>query len=364
MKNRRFTYIYILLAALLLAASYQLNYRDSKEAVQDCINEQFREAVPHWGDSIYAIRKLPHWGRSSSEAYARKTKTTIIYQKEPSRALDTIVISARYYLPKTIREYQQKNGESVLIWHGDYSPILTDSLFSNLLADMGIEGDAATELHVKNLKEMFPTEDSMNVAAPIREVRTARHVEGFTTDTVGIGICDQGLMVGKVALERSTIRSGMRWIAWRQVLLLLFMAVLYIVILYVRKAMAYLQGVHLIGNTCIDFNKNMIYSPDGSAAPMTGNKAALLRMLATAAPEYMLTKEQICHDIWQRDAKDGQALYNVAVSELRGYLIAPDDALALTTVPKVGIQVTVDHTKLRPLRKLHCLQNLGTFSHR
>ena len=117
--------------------------------------------------------------------------------------------------------------------------------------------------------------------------------------------------------------------------------------------MAYLQGVHLIGNTCIDFNKNMIYSPDGSAAPMTGNKAALLRMLATAAPEYMLTKEQICHDIWQRDAKDGQALYNVAVSELRGYLIAPDDALTLTTLPKVGIQVTVDHTKLHPHRKLH-----------
>ena len=338
---------------MLLAASYQLNYRDSREAVQNRINELFRETVPHWGDSIYAIRKLPHWGRSSSEAYARKTKTTIIYQKEPSRALDTIVISARYYLPKTIREYQQKNGESVLIWHGDYSPILTDSLFSNLLADMGIEGDAATELHVKNLKEMFPTEDSMNVAAPIREVRTARHVEGFATDTVGIGICDQGLMVGKVAVSRNTIREGMRWVAWRQVLLLLFMAVLYVVVLYVRKAMAYLQGVHLIGNTCIDFNKNMIYSPDGSAAPMTGNKAALLRMLATAAPEYMLTKEQICHDIWQRDAKDGQALYNVAVSELRGYLIAPDDALTLTTLPKVGIQVTVDHTKLHPHRKLH-----------
>lgn len=353
MKNRRFTYIYILLAALLLAASYQLNYRDSREAVQNRINEQFREAVPYWGDSIYAIRKLPHWGRSSSEAYARKTKTTIIYQKEPSRALDTIVISARYYLPKTIREYQQKNGESVLIWHGDYSPILTDSLFSNLLADMGIEGDAATELHVKNLKEMFPTEDSMNVNAPIREVLIARHVKGFVTDTVGIGICDQGLMVGKVALERSTIRSGMRWIAWRQVLLLLFMAVLYVVILYVRKAMAYLQGVHLIGNACIDFNTATLHHWNGDTVTLTATREALLRMLIEAAPEYMLTKEDICRTIWQRDAKDGQALYNVAVSELRGYLIAPDDALALTTVPKVGIQVTVDRTKLRPLRKLH-----------
>ena len=86
---------------------------------------------------------------------------------------------------------------------------------------------------------------------------------------------------------------------------------------------------------------------------MTGNKAVLLRMLATAAPEYMLTKEDICRTIWQRDVKDGQALYNVAVSELRSYLIAPDDALTLTTVHKVGIQVTVDHTKLHPHRWWH-----------
>ena len=352
MMNRRFTYIYILLAALLLAASYQLNYRDSKVAVQNRINEQFREAVPHWGDSIYAIRDYPSWGRYHSKAYARKTKTTVITEG------DTVVISARYFLPKEYDEYQRRCSESALMYCKYYTPGIADTLFSNLLKSMGIEAEAATELYVKNQKEMFPTADSMNVNAPIREVLIAKHVEGFVTDTVGIGICDQGLMVGKVALERSTIRSGMRWVAWRQVLLLLFMAVLYIVILYVRKAMAYLQGVHLIGNTCIDFNKNMIYSPDGSAAPMTGNKAALLRMLATAAPEYMLTKEQICHDIWQRDAKDGQALYNVAVSELRGYLIAPDDVLALSTVHKVGIQVTVDHTKRHPLRKLHCLMRV------
>lgn len=353
MKNRRFTYIYILLAALLLAASYQLNYRDSKEAMQSRINEQFREAVPHWGDSIYIMRNLPHWGRSSSEAYARKTETKIIGDLGFSNGVDTLVISARYYLPKTYREYQHKNGESVLIWHGEYSPVITDSLFNNLLTCLGIEAEVATELHVKELKEMFPTEDSMNVNAPIREVLTARHVEGFATDTVGIGICDQGLMVGKVALERSTIRSGMRWIAWRQVLLLLFMAVLYIVVLYVRKAMAYLQGVHLIGNACIDFNTATLHHWNGDTVTLTATREALLRMLIEAAPEYMLTKEDICRTIWQRDVKDGQALYNVAVSELRNYLIAPDDALALTTVHKVGIQVTVDRTRLHPHRWWH-----------
>lgn len=347
MKNHRYTYIYLLLAALLLAASFQLNYRDSKEAVQNRINEQFREAVPHWANSIMLVRQLHFWSQYNLLEYAKRERTQIIGID------DTITISSRYFHPNVPEEYNYKKMETVLLLSGLYEVALTDSLFSNLLADMGIEAEAATELHVKDLKEMFPTGDSMNVAAPIREVRTARHVEGFVTDTVGIGICDQGLMVGKVALERSTIRSGMRWIAWRQVLLLLFMAVLYVVIVYVRKAMAYLQGVHLIGNACIDFNTATLHHWNGNTVPLTATREALLRMLIEAAPEYMLTKEEICRTIWQRDVKDGQALYNVAVSELRSYLIAPDDALTLTTVHKVGIQLTVDHTKLRPHRKLH-----------
>ena len=359
MKNHRYTYIYLLLAALLLAASFQLNYRDSKEAVQSRINEQFREAVPHWGDLIRDIKKSPYSSRYDGESYVRKTKTTIIYEKGPSRVLDTIVISARYYLPPTHTEYIHKNLETAIILCDEYESIITDSLFSNLLADMGIEGDAATELHVKNLKEMFPTEDSMNVAAPIREVRTARHVEGFATDTVGIGICDQGLMVGKVAVSRSTIREGMRWVAWRQVLLLLVMAGLYFLIIYIRKAVAYRQGVHLIGNACIDFNTATLHHWNGDTVPLTATREALLRMLVDAAPEYMLTKEDICRTIWQRDAKDGQALYNVAVSELRSYLIAPDDALTLTTLLKRGIQVTIDPTKLHPHRWWHYVGRRG-----
>lgn len=347
MKNRRFTYIYILLAALLLAASYQFNYRDSKEAVQNSINEQFREAVPHWLNTIFNILQIPQGGLYDRAESVSRTKTTIIGAK------DTIEISARYF-PRTDYEWWLRKGlEGMLIKSDMYYSALTDSLFSNLLADMGIEAEAATELHVKNLKEMFPTADSMNVNAPIREVLVAKHVEGFVTDTVGIGICDQGLMVGKVALERHTILANMRWLSRWQIALALLLAAGYAVAAYYRKVAIRLRGMKVIGNTCIDLDANVIHYWDGTSQPLTATRSALLRMLADAAPKYMLTKENICQTIWQRDAKDGQALYNVAVSELRGYLIAPDDALTLTTVPKVGIQVTVDHTKLHPLRKLH-----------
>lgn len=353
--NRRYTYIYLLLTALLLTASFQLNYCDSREKVRNRINERFKEAVPYWGDSIYAMRKIPAWGRYSREAYAKKTKTTIIGELDTPGVTDTLVISARYYLPETHDEYARRGSESALIWSGNYMPVITDPFFSNLLADMGIEAEATTELHVKDLRKMFPNKDSMNVAAPIREVRRVkwRQVEGFVTDTVGIGICNHGLVVGKVAVSHSTIRNGMRWVTWRQVLVLLAMAVLYFVILYVKRIATYLQGVHFIGNTCIDFNTATLHYWNGVTLPLTNIKEALLHMLVEAAPEYLLTKEDICRTIWKRDVKDGQALYHVAVNELRGYLIASDDALSLETLPKRGIQITVDRDKLRPCRLLH-----------
>ena len=353
MKNRRYTYIYILLAVMLLGASYQLNYRDSKEAMQSRINEQFREAVPHWGNEICDIQKIPYRRRYDSESYARKTKTTIIYEKELSKVWDTIVISARYYLPKERYEYQKRNLECSLILCDDYKPALTDSLFSNLLADMGIEAEAATELHVKDLKEMFPTADSMNVNAPIREVLIARHVEGFVTDSVGIGICDQGLMVGKVAVSRHTVLAHMRWVSRWQIALILLLAAGYAVAAYCQKTVARLCSMKIIGNTCIDLDANVIRYWDGTTQPLTPTKSALLSMLADAAPDYRLLKEDICQAIWQRNAKDGQALYHVAVSELRTYLVAPDDSLTLNTLPREGIQLIIDPERLHPHRRLH-----------
>ena len=353
MKNRRFTYIYILLAVMLLGASYQLNYRDSKAEVYERINERFREEVPHWGNTICDIQKIPYSRRYDSKSYARKTKTTIIYEKELSKVWDTIVISARYYLPKEHYEYQKRNLECSLILCDDYKPALADSLFNNLLTSLGIEAEAATELHVKELKEMFPTADSMNVNAPIREVLVAKHVEGFVTDSVGIGICDQGLMVGKVAVSRHTVLAHMHRVSRWQIALILLLAAGYAVAAYCLKTVARLRNMKIIGNTCIDLDANVIRYWDGTTQPLTPTKSALLSMLADAAPDYRLLKEDICQAIWQRNAKDGQALYHVAVSELRTYLVAPDDSLTLNTLPREGIQLIIDPKRLHPHRRLH-----------
>ena len=53
------------------------------------------------------------------------------------------------------------------------------------------------------------------------------------------------------------------------------------------------------------------------------------------------------------DGKDAQALYNVAMSELRSYLIAEDDSLELKTQPNEGVVLVVDKKRIRKFPLLH-----------
>ena len=77
-----------------------------------------------------------------------------------------------------------------------------------------------------------------------------------------------------------------------------------------------------------------------------------------SAPEYRLLKEDICRRIWNRDGKDAQALYNVAMSELRSYLIAEDDSLELKTLTNEGVVLIVDTKKVKGNNRLYFLYRI------
>ena len=68
-----------------------------------------------------------------------------------------------------------------------------------------------------------------------------------------------------------------------------------------------------------------------------------------SAPDYRLLKEDICRRIWNHNSKDAQALCNVAMSELRSYLIAEDDSLELKTLTNEGVLLIVDIKRKFPL---------------
>ena len=88
---------------MMLGASYQLNYRDSKAEVHERINERFVEEVPNWLNTISNILQMPQGGVYDRLESVRKTKTTILSAK------DTVEISVRYF-PRTDYEW----------WHNFY----------------------------------------------------------------------------------------------------------------------------------------------------------------------------------------------------------------------------------------------------
>ncbi len=339
--------IFILSSIILFVLSNIPNYNISNNQLKETINEIFTSEAEHWGDSIVSIYNLPIKRSYNTEDLKKKSKTTM-YTKD-----DTIIISRKYHSPENITLYYKRQVETSLIMSGKFNIYITDSLFNIALRKNGIECDATTALYAKELKEMFPQEDSLNTAVPFRTILQTKVLDGFTTDSVALGIGGQGIIVGYVDIPSIAIIGKMDWFSLPQWLAIILIITLYTFANYIPAKRQYLRNVKFIGNSCIDFNSNVIYRRNGDCVPITGNKVLLLKMLADAAPEYKLLKKDICHTIWNRDGKDAQALYNVAVSDLRNYLIADDDSLELKTLPKEGIQLIVDSKRIHRFPLLH-----------
>lgn len=349
--------IFILSSIILFVLSYIPNYNISDNQLKETINEIFAGEAKHWGDSIVSIYHFPITRSYNTEDLKKKSKTTM-YTKD-----DTIIISRKYHSPENITLYYKRQVETSLIMSGKFNTDITDSLFNIALKKNGIKCNATTTLYAKELKEMFPKEDSLNTAAPFRTILQTNTLEGLTTDSVALGIGGHGIIVGYIDIPATTIVGRMNWLSPPQWLAIILIIILYTFVSYIPAKREYLRNVKFIGNSCIDFNNNTIYRINGNILPITGNKVLLLRMLADAAPEYKLLKEDICRKIWNRDSKEGQALYNVAVSDLRSYLIAEDDSLELKTLPKEGIQLLVDSKKVNRSYRLYLMyRTLGSRS--
>lgn len=344
--------IFILSSIILFVLSYIPNYNISNNQLKETINGTFAAEAEHWGDSIVSIYNLPITRSYNTEDLKKKSRTTM-YTKD-----DTIIISSKYHSPENITLYHKRQVETSLIMSGKFNINITDSLFNLALRKTGIECNATTALYAKELKEMFPQEDSLNTAAPFRTILKTDVSEGFTTDSVALGIGGQGIIVGSVDISATAIFKRMDWLSLPQWLAIILIVILYTLVSYIPAKRRYLQKIKFIGNSCIDFNNNVIYRRNGDRLPATGNKVLLLKMLADAEPEYKLLKEEICRRIWNRDGKDAQALYNVAVSDLRNYLVADDDSLELKTLPKEGIQLVIDNSRVKRNNRLYFIYTI------
>lgn len=337
---------------LIMMCSYTINYHVCRENLQNKVDLAFQKEVLGWGDTINQKKGFPHWGRHHSSAYINKKRTRIVFDNE------TIDVARKYYYPEDYNEYCRTNSETALILTGNFDTSIVDSLFKDLMERLGIDAEVGVELHVKDLRQMFPSGDTMCIDVPVTEILSEQKINGgFVAGPVGIGICNHALLYGFVDIPSSEIISKMNKLGTIQKIII-FLFILYVFVWYVYRKysplfFAYKKNVWLVGNTCIDLNRNVVYLWSGVCKPIAGNRVALIKLLLEAAPVYKLVKEDVCQKIWKRNAKDGQALYNVAISEIRTSFVAEDPALELKSAPREGTELIIDKSKVKKWRWVH-----------
>ena len=312
---KKVKYLLPLLIVLFVALSYMGNFRESQQALHQQVNETFVQECPEWTNIMANIMQIPIWGKYDKEKYRKKEKITIL------SATDTIVISTRFYHPPYERSQLDFytfcmirdliDGEG-----GFYDLHMTDSIFQTSLANKGIRAEVATVLEARDLGTMFPSEDSMNVNAPIVFSSKGKELEkvGFVTDTVGIGTADVGSLCAQVYIPSAEVWKHMDSFGWRQVLALLLAIVMWMVVCSVVVFRSVSRHMILLGNSCLDLKNESLYLWSGECRPIPTNQQSLIKMLLATDSEYRLSKEDICQTLWKRDTKDGQALYNTTVS--------------------------------------------------
>jgi hypothetical protein len=150
--------------AIIFSISYIFNYQKCKQSLHLKIDNSFQSEALTWSDSIFNIKKLSQWGMSNSDAYKTKTKTNI------ASVDDTIVISCDFFHPSDYHEYIKRITETTLILAGYYDILLIDSMFNNLLCKLNIGINSSVQLHIKDLHNMFPTENSMIQEVPVSKI--------------------------------------------------------------------------------------------------------------------------------------------------------------------------------------------------
>lgn len=352
-KLKYWTNVLWAIAILLLFYATRLNYNESKDNLFVRAEKVFQEESVYWVDSLILPKQLNVRGNYKSMEYIEKKGITIFTDG------DTINVSSDIYHPLSYSEYLRKNMETILILSNKYDVRIIDSLFAGQLKKHNLNVKSSIELQVKDFRQMFPSSDSLCMDIPVSKKFISKPMKGRLTNPIKVGICGHAVLYGSIDIPFFTILENMvlfdllHWIA------LLLMIVLLGLNYFVRNNMplflTYEKGLNIIGNTCFDLNKNVIYTWNGECRQLTGNKIVFVRMLVDSAPRYKLLKEDICRTIWNRTSKDGQALYNVIVSELRGMLIANDPSLELKSLPREGVQLFIDESKVKKNRRIHFL---------
>lgn len=351
MKKYTLNYVFIFIAVYSLG--YIVEFSNNKRYIENDINELFKISTQSFIDSINKLMNEPIIYYYNSE-YLNKRHDMIYISdgKEIRISRDIINIEEP-------QEYQKKKIESLVLEDNDYDLYIADSIWNKQLKENGYDVNAILFLSAKSLKDMFPKRDSLvaNLKAPFVSVNSLAGKECFVTDSVGLGICNQGYILSHVHIPTLTVVKHTKWwgsALWIAISVILFLALISAFRKYIieKKYKTHYKEIAESVKTIKDKNiielGHITYSPQDDTLYNTITKqqlklprtqAQVMELLATSK-DYYVTKNEICQALWSLDDKAVPKTYNSLCFRLRNSLESID-GIKLVTIKDTAIQLVI-----------------------
>ena len=338
----------IVQACLIFIATYSLlfafGYANKRKFIKNDINKLFFEKMQHIHDSIAKVDSLPWLTTRNFNSYDYfEARPCTIYSEE-----DTCIVAAKYQISGDQYKHDVQMTQSMFIQSDSYNIAVADSVWKQQLKNAGYNVDVALQLLYKSLFDMFPTPDSLvtNVANTLASNRRLQGNNVFVTDTVALGFCKQGLIVSHIELPTSVVIAKTGFFDWKFVLAATI-ALLFIVVTYIRyiKANAITkitvqQTTIILGNIIYDCSTHTLRNiANGQTIKLPTIQAKIMELLARAE-EHIVTKADICREVWNLNEKDATTAYNGAAWRLRENL-QKIDGIRLVTIQNRALQLMI-----------------------
>ena len=351
MKKYTLNYVFIFIA--VYSFGYIVEFYNSKIYIENEINELFKTSSSSMHDSIRNITgKYLYYVYDTEDINKRYDMVFINKDGKISISRDIINI-------ENPQEYHNKQLQTIMLQGNDYDLYIADSIWNKQLKERGYDVNAILLLSAKSLKDMFPKRDSLvtNLKAPFISVNSLAGKECFVTDSVGLGICNQGYILSHVHIPTLTVVKHTKWwgsALWIAISVILFLALISAFRKYIieKKYKTHYkenaESVKTIKDKNIIELGHITYSPQDDTLYNTITKqqlklprtqAQVMELLATSKG-YYVTKNEICQALWSLDDKAVPKTYNSLCFRLRNSLESID-GIKLVTIKDTAIQLVI-----------------------
>ena len=328
----------IMACAIAIVCVNVKNYQATRAEIRYEINESFSQLAPYWPDSMKRIKNEFRCSRFNSEHYNKRNVKRFVW------ADGEVNISPKLCHPELMEDYFLLKNATGLMNVEKYDLQIVDSLWNGVLHRADHRVTATVTLDAKDLREMFPTKDSL-----VTEGVTVKHYESrphptnsyWTTDSVAIGVCNHGILVGRVDIPASYVASTMPWWTYEHTLLVILMGVATLFLLWQNLVWNFKRsGKRWLGCSMLDAKSGVIISLEsGKTCKLSKNNLEFLLKILDS-PQHELSKRDICDLFWpKRELKECSSVYNTFTSRLRAELAIIDHTIEVNTLPDGGIRI-------------------------